>query len=525
MQKINWQQYFSKTIIDRGRSYYKNGKVRNLRKQGDKYYAKVQGSYPYEVAIWKKANNQLGMSCDCMYATDGNYCKHMAAVCMKIEEEFGAEERKQIVPQAAKNPEVQVKPFKKKNVKGAKEYTCFDLSRMTEDIKIMDSQWKAAQKLVEKNMMKLQTVREGYMNNGYGESVPAGAVTAYYEEAGRTSQINIRFSSRKILEAVCRVPNCNYIHYDYSYSTKEKLCKHQLAVLQLLENYIEEYNPGDTTDVRALDFIEHYQKKQRSQALAKADAEVRDLQIEPRIEWTENGLEASFRTGTKKLYIIKNLDEFVEKVENKATQAFGSTSEIDYAVHKVAPQAEKYYSFIRKVIKGERLRLEAGEFYVGDIKVVNKIQLYGRRLDEMFDLLLQEQGDIPFHDKILGEKYNKMFVEERIPRVELTLENDYENSVFRGIKVFGNLPEFIQGERHIYYLKAEHLCRIDQEKESIFLPLMEAAVSDKISFKIGRKALPDFYYYTLPALSKVISIVDKTGNRVSLIYLHFLKIL
>ena len=294
MQKINWQQYFSKTIIDRGRSYYKNGKVRNLRKQGDKYYAKVQGSYPYEVAIWKKANNQLGMSCDCMYATDGNYCKHMAAVCMKIEEEFGAEERKQIVPQAAKNPEVQVKPFKKKNVKGAKEYTCFDLSRMTEDIKIMDSQWKAAQKLVEKNMMKLQTVREGYMNNGYGESVPAGAVTAYYEEAGRTSQINIRFSSRKILEAVCRVPNCNYIHYDYSYSTKEKLCKHQLAVLQLLENYIEEYNPGDTTDVRALDFIEHYQKKQRSQALAKADAEVRDLQIDPRIEWTENGLVCSY---------------------------------------------------------------------------------------------------------------------------------------------------------------------------------------------------------------------------------------
>ena len=85
---MNWKQYFSKTILERGKAYYRSGRVRRLQKQGDKFCASVQGSYSYDVTIWKKANKHLAMSCDCIYASDGSHCKHMAAVCIKIEEEY-----------------------------------------------------------------------------------------------------------------------------------------------------------------------------------------------------------------------------------------------------------------------------------------------------------------------------------------------------------------------------------------------------------------------------------------------------
>ena len=509
---MNWKQYFSKTILERGKAYYRSGRVRRLQKQGDKFCASVQGSYSYDVTIWKKANKHLAMSCDCIYASGGGHCKHMAAVCIKIEEEYGEDTWQQLELQLPKNRDEQVKPFKKKNVEGATEYTCFDLFEITDNIKIMNSQIKAAKKLIENNKMELQKVTEGYLTDYYGDSVPAGFVMTSCKEDNWNSQITIRFTSENILEASCRVPNCSHYYNVSYYSRTEKLCKHQLATLLLLEKYIEEYNPGDTTDRKALELIDMYQRKRRGQTIAKADAEIKDLQIEPRIERTENGLEVSFRTGIKKLYIIKNLGEFVEKVENRMTQVFGSASEINYAVHKVSPQAEQYYEFIRKVVKGEQLRLEAGDFYAGDIKVENKIHLYGSRLDEMFEILLQTKEKIPFHDKMRGEKYNQLFAGEGIPKITLTLQNDYENSVFRGIEVSGELPEFIKGERSLYYREAEYLYRIDKEKEDILQSLLEIAVHDCINFSIGRKSLADFYYYTLPMLAEVVSVVDNTKN-------------
>ena len=507
---IDWKRYFTKTIIDRGQAYYKRGRVGNLKKVKDKYCAIVDGSFPYAVKIWKKANKQLGMSCDCMHAMDGNYCKHMAAVCMKMEEELGTDVWSQMGLQTPKNPDEPVKLFQKKNVTGAKEYTCFDLSEITHNIKIMNSQAKAARQLIENNMVELQTVSVGCMEEYNGDSVPVGEVKAYYNN--RTSQIYMQFTSHDMLEAICSAQSCNHFYSSSYYNYSSILCKHQIAVLLLLEKYIEEYNPGDTTDARALDLIEMYQKKRRGQALAKAEAEVRDLQIEPKIERIGNGLTVSFRTGTKKLYIIKNIEEFVENVENKLTQTFGSTSEINYGVHKVSAEAEPYYEFMRKVVRGEQLRMEASGVYNGDTYIGNKIQLYGSRLDDMFELLLQKSGNIPFHDKREDVKYDNLFVEEQTPQVELILKNDYENSIFRGIEVSGTLPECIKGERNLYYLEKEHLYRIDKENESVLLPLMDASVNGKIKFHVGRKSLADFYYYTLPMLAESVSIVDKTKD-------------
>ena len=82
----SWECLFKTHILARGWDYYENGAVSSLERTGTGYKATVEGSYDYEVEVEIYDNEVVDMFCDCPYAEDGNYCKHMAAVLYEIEE-------------------------------------------------------------------------------------------------------------------------------------------------------------------------------------------------------------------------------------------------------------------------------------------------------------------------------------------------------------------------------------------------------------------------------------------------------
>lgn len=84
-----WTELFRRHILDRGESYFDEGAVIELKKTPDGYYAVVEGTEDYEVEIETEGDEIVEMYCTCPYADDGNYCKHMAAVLYKIDEENG----------------------------------------------------------------------------------------------------------------------------------------------------------------------------------------------------------------------------------------------------------------------------------------------------------------------------------------------------------------------------------------------------------------------------------------------------
>ena len=81
----NWKKLFSKTILDRGYGYFPEGAVENISKEDDVISATVSGTQLYEVEIYLDNGEVSDMECDCPYAEDGNYCKHMAAVLYELE--------------------------------------------------------------------------------------------------------------------------------------------------------------------------------------------------------------------------------------------------------------------------------------------------------------------------------------------------------------------------------------------------------------------------------------------------------
>ena len=86
MLKKNWKNLFRKTILDRGYGYYLEGAVEDISREDDAISATVSGTELYEVEIFLDHDEVYDMDCDCPYAEDGNYCKHMAAVLYELED-------------------------------------------------------------------------------------------------------------------------------------------------------------------------------------------------------------------------------------------------------------------------------------------------------------------------------------------------------------------------------------------------------------------------------------------------------
>lgn len=517
---MKWRQYFTNTILTRGKNYLEKGRIDKLEKVGDTYRAVVRGSRPYQVIIRETPKKRLQMFCNCAYAQEGNYCKHMAAVLLKLEQETGdGEEEWESAPKAGeeewesapKAGREEVYPFAAKNVPGAKEYTCFELAHMTRKIKIVRSQLEAAERLIEKQEIRLETVATGRASNYHGADVLFGRAIAYCKTKAGDATVNFNFTTDSLTEASCRVPGCNNFYSGYY---NNRLCIHQLAALLLLADYIDRYNPGDTTDAAVLTMLKEYQRQYRGQAFEKADARVRDLQLVPRLERTAHGFELSFRTGVQRLFVVKNLDEFVENVEGKRTQTFGAKTEINYGIHEVCPEAADYYNFLKKLVRGEQLRMAAESFYSDEGRLRNKIQLYGSRIDDLFEIMLQNGDGISYQDKYEEQKESVLHAKEGTLKPELWIDSEYENDVFKGLEISCHFPELIRGGQYLYYVEAPCLYRMGQEQMQAVLPLLNMGNNGSTRFKVGRKSLTDFYYHTLPMLEEYVNVIDHAGEEI-----------
>ncbi|NBI10863.1 hypothetical protein D1641_12690 [Colidextribacter sp. OB.20] len=84
MQMGSWKNWFQPHILERGRTYFDEGRVSDLERTEDSYTATVEGTEEYEVEILLDGDSIEDMICDCPYAEDGNACKHMAAVLFAV---------------------------------------------------------------------------------------------------------------------------------------------------------------------------------------------------------------------------------------------------------------------------------------------------------------------------------------------------------------------------------------------------------------------------------------------------------
>lgn len=500
---MNWKNYFTSTILERGRLYYKRGAVQNVYEKAGKYYAEVIGTVPYAVMLWEKPNKQLGMTCTCRYAMDGHRCKHMAALCFEVNDSLGAGSGKNSKTMETKKIRKRVYPFPKKNTCETDDYTYFDLSVITSNMEIMSNQLEEAQELVENGKVILEQFNTGYAQSYYDvENI--GETISYYQDQNREYKIKIVLAQERIVSHMCESPECRGQMYLYNmYGSRTSICKHELAALLLISEYIDKYNPGDETDYEARLFLDNYLRQNRKRVMGEAVASSEDVRLEPRFEWLDDEFAISFRCGIDKMYVVKNLTELVENIEHGKIQKFGTKTEIHMGMHKIHPDSKAYYQFIRGLVK-EEIRNENHSMHYEN-KIRGNIIMYGKKLDEIFELIHQKQDEVLFSDSLNNIKNAKMKTREQIPHMKMYISCFYgEHHIFKGIILEGDVPEFIKGDKYAYYVDSNYLNRINSEDTEILEPLfnMVEESGGDFSYYIGKKALPAFYNQVIPILSK-----------------------
>ena len=107
LDNFPYSQYADAQSIQRGRAYYKNGNAWNVelitKSEAVILVDGDSGEYTVEIEVDKKTGN-LTFECDCPYADEGNFCKHMIAAALELseylkeEDEFDEDDEENITP-------------------------------------------------------------------------------------------------------------------------------------------------------------------------------------------------------------------------------------------------------------------------------------------------------------------------------------------------------------------------------------------------------------------------------------------
>lgn len=535
---MRWDYLFNEQILARGREYFQSGRVGDLFHRGATYQAKVTGAKIYDVEVYLTDRVHPRLYCNCKAASEYGNCKHMAAVLYAIaeEESRGTPRTGENRKKEEKNVPRRIYPFSHSwtllddGETAPDEYEYFDLKEITKDFVFFEDACDAALKLIKEGRLVLESLSVGYPDEpGVSELVGiAGGIVRAGNGAGTEEWVDVCFDKEKIRYATCSVRKCYYNYhyagslYDYGISARKREtrpCPHVIGLLLLLQKRLREEAVGDATDSYAQRMLYDFRNLRAWNSVEKEPDKMDRVALEPLLELDFDGLKLGARTGKDRLYLVKSLPLLVSGAETKGRLSLGTRTEIDFSTAWFDERSEKFYRYIRRIVTEEDRRgaysREAYRYNDNTAETIKgRIALYGRRLDEFFDLVKGER--IALSDKRDGSA-RKTFLQFQEANPDLafviTREMD-ERGVFQGVRIRGKAPELLKGLDHQYYFLEDTLNRIRPEKLEYLQPLLDMAEGGEISMQIGRRYLSEFYYRVLPVLKEYAMVTEEDASAI-----------
>lgn len=160
------------------------------------------------------------------------------------------------------------------------------------------------------------------------------------------THINIDLRSNEINELEC---DC-YHHYQSTMDGDMVACEHISATFYKYINMLER-NEIDYPNLEVLAEQERYNNglellKSLGNSIVR-NKELVNIEISL-IEKDYNSYQASFKIGNKKLYVVKNIFEFIKAVDNRSKLEFGKGFVYDGSIHKFSKEDMRIIDFIRE---------------------------------------------------------------------------------------------------------------------------------------------------------------------------------
>lgn len=289
------------------------------------------------------------------------------------------------------------------------------------------------------------------------------------------------------------------------------LCPHTAALLLYLQANLPGSGLGSSTNHAGRELLATTLGGQTILGEAK-DFAKQTLTMEPVLTLVRGkSIAAGFRIGTQRLYKVKDLKEFGEKMESEGDMTFGKTI-LHLGKAFLDDRSQRWYQFLSGVIAEERERMEyAGTYSYDPLERKAEVPLYGERLDRFMDLLMGERAEFTMQNPINGGKEKRtLLMQEKDPDIRLEIRKDTENErgIFNGIVLTGQIPQIIEGRRTGYYDTQETFNRIREESYHNLKPILESGKGGRVLIRIGRAELGTFYHKVLPALKDAVTVTE-----------------
>ena len=506
---LKWQHLFSSGILQRGREYYRENRVRSLIQDGEVYYAVVQGTEEYQVTVSTHGDRVTGMSCDCPYAQDGHACKHMAAALYEIAaRELPLTPAQKRIRRA--EPRTLIRPFEEEETDG--EYAYFQPARFTRNLEIYSDVYEKAQRLLQKEEVEDFTLYEARTRDARdGKLLQATGIfrkNPYYPAA-------VTITRDRVTGSRCPIYGCKAYFSSYPDPEHMEICEHGLALLIKAVEEIRNHPHWDSTDPHAQRLMRHYFSRLRQgSGTEEADGTElpagRTVSLEPRLEETEEGLSLRFRIGTEeKLYVLKNPELLVEAVSEGDEFPLGTRTCLYFSADRFGEKDQLWYEMIRQAVLEKQHHEEP---YGRPEKKLQGIDLYGAQLDSFFELAVGSRLELK---RSSGEK-KLLEITDRKPELTLTIRKDVsEDGVFHGMILDGCLPRVLDGARYRYCLEEDQLCRMEADQLQSLEPLLDRSEGELLPMHIGRSYLTDFYRNIVPELAKSARILEPDQEEIA----------
>ena len=557
----DWRTSFNERQLDEGAEYVRTGKAKKVQIDAHIVTCTVRDQHNVQAKLLYKGDRILGMECSCGKYEDNLLCSHLAALCIYLEqqgwtpEDNGAEEslpeegasekakghsadkkgkESGKVPtyeevmqsigslNALKNSETKLREQQQAEsgeaVYTPEEYHYFKADNFLKGLDVSQKAMKDAQQLLKTGKYEPIRVNVGFENR-IGSERQIGE--AFFSEARNEYfyawRVHLVFDEKRIVHSDCS--SC----YDRGNSRshlQHDLCRHQVAAILKLQEYLKAYPLGDATNAAGMRLLH------QTETIGDAGGRLLEqgknpalqmLHIEPVLEIEEDRkMNVSFRIGSDKLYKIKKISEIVHCIHKEEEYQFGTKTVMKLSERCLEEDSLPWLHLMEATLEEEeqiqrRIERRQGYYYGSgrDVTLGSDIELYGGKMDQFFELALGHTVETVVREGNSKEKRMLLFRDRDIRlQMEIHQEVDEKTGEFQGIVLTGDAPEVIFGRNSAYYFDETSFNRISAQRTKELRPLLKEEHGGYIRIGIGRRNLADFYHKLLPGLQQIAQVTE-----------------
>lgn len=256
---------------------------------------------------------------------------------------------------------------------------------------------------------------------------------------------------------------------------------------------------------------EEYRKQQRNRMLAFGKTMLREqkrayenkivsltqhqqyeLQPELAYDHVDEKLYVSFRIGAQKKYVLKDIETFLERIENHIHYKYGKQLEFVHCMEAFDERSRKQITLLKQWCEErQQAHLEYNGYYYGYSRITRSLALSENEIDAFFDLYDGQDTEFTL---IKTERRIRILVQEEGDLLHFSYDDE----------------KLIVGNKHLYTITQEvgqtvELCQITLDSEGKTMSFLNDITSNVLY--IEKKEYVAFYKYVISDIQPYLDII------------------